>query len=79
MPSQLDDHLVPTEEPNVHPLNGPLTKLDHVVVAGRTFDALTFNINPTGDIDYNILGYGFLSRLGVVGFNLRRHQLIFYH
>jgi hypothetical protein len=58
----------------VNPLESDtLDALDSLVLAGRTFTAVPFN----GGFS-NILGYPFLSQLGVVGFNPRARQLILY-
>jgi len=48
--------------------------VDHLMVAGHAFDALPF----AEDYVEDLLGYPFLSQGGVIGFNIRAHQLIFY-
>jgi hypothetical protein len=48
--------------------------MDSLVIAGRTFTAVPFSAVP----HRNILGYPFLSQLGVVGFNHRAQQFILY-
>lgn len=45
-----------------------------LVIAGRSFPKTVFYPNPA----VNILGYDFLHRCGVVGFNYRTHQFILY-
>ncbi len=51
-------------------------KLDHLGLAGGVFDDVLFVV---GNDDSDVLGFGFLSRLGTVGFNFRTHHLILYH
>ena len=56
----------------------PLCTLDHLVIAGHTFDAVPFHNIFFGPWP-NLLGQSFLSQYGAVGFNFRAHQLVFYH
>ena len=71
MTQYLGTRVVPTNESLDET---PLGTLDHLVLGGRSYDTLSFKINfeDTG------LGFDFLNRLGVVGFNFRTHQLILY-
>ena len=48
--------------------------LDHLDMAGHSFDVLPFQPG----LLYDILGYPFLSQFGAVGFNLRTRALLFY-
>ena len=68
---QVAAHLVPAAAGAM----GNVT-LDHLKVGSRTFDAVSFTI---GNDDSDVFSFGFLSRLGVVGFNFRTRQLILYH
>ncbi|HXC24588.1 MAG TPA: hypothetical protein VNU46_01645 [Gemmatimonadaceae bacterium] len=54
--------------------------LDHVVFAGRAYDAIPFDVQDESFADAVVDSFGlpFLSHLGVVGFNFRTRQLILY-
>jgi hypothetical protein len=62
------------------PVTGPrsLVVLDHLTVAGITFDTLPMTSLESENLMIGVLGYPFLSRRGTVGFNFRLHQLAFY-
>ena len=57
-------------------------QLKHVIAAHHTAGNIPDGVitvpGEKGNGDLNLLGAQFLSRLGVVGFNLRTHQLILY-
>jgi hypothetical protein len=53
--------------------------VDTLTSANNTETKMMDTGTPTNDNDEDILGYPFLSQLGVVGFNHRTHQFILYH
>jgi hypothetical protein len=67
-------HLTPTTARPDDP-SATRVMLDRMTVGGTTLTMLPFSLY-TADCD--ILGYGYLSRLGVVGFNLRTRQFLLY-
>jgi hypothetical protein len=52
----------------------PRYVLDHLTLGTKTVDSV--EIRP---LQQTLLGYPFLSQLGVVGFNFRAHQFFWYH
>jgi len=68
MQAKLKAHLTPIGD------SGSFGSFD-LVIAGRSFAAVPIQILPYD----NILGFTFMSHLGVVGFNARTHQFILYH
>ena len=50
--------------------------LNRLTIGGRTLSRVTGYASPYPGV--NVLGYGVLSQLGVVGLNMRTHQLVLY-
>ena len=73
---QLGVHVRPTS-PSPTTLGTPVL-LDTMVLAGQTLAGMPFSTRVSGQESSDILGYSFLRRFGVVGFNFRTRQLILY-
>jgi hypothetical protein len=55
--------------------NGPRMTVDRLLLGDSVHDTVTFTI---ANAEHDMLGSGFFRRQGIVGFNLRTRQLIFY-